>query len=702
MTMKHLLFSLMVLSSFSVSAVIQMAEDSLNRRLDEVVVRASGIVRRSDKSIFNVSDDVKERSSTALNLIGNMMIPQLSVNEIMEKITSPLGNVQVRINGREADVDKIKSINPENIVKIEWIDNPGLRYGTDVGAVLNIIVVNPTSGYSVMATTTEGLTAFFNNTSASLTVNQGLSQWQAGGWANFRNNLDIFREYNDRYVLPDGTVLQRSQQPLDGNFTQYNVVPYLSYNYYIPDTTNFFVQLMFNDRWKEGMTFKGLIDNTTLQRQSEQLILTETDNNPRNLQPSIYAYYEYKFRGNNTLVLSAAASYNDMLNGHEYAEQDVMTSDYLTHIVNTVRSYSYGYYAEANYIKELGRFGQLTAGVRYTGSDTKSVYLDYDDSVVRQRLDKLYFFGEYMLPVKQFTFIAGLGGTWNKNSLIGAHSSSSLDFTPRFVINWRVSDKSRWSLTYNNKVQSPDISQLSPVTQAIDGVQIQRGNPNLKSSLLHQVYLRYSYSNNKTLNLSGHVFTKHFSNPIFKYYTYEGDKILRSYSNEGCGNLIGIGLACSWQPLPEWISLSADIDYLHYRTRGKGFSHVLDSWEQSFNLEVYHWNCSLELEFRNPASTLWGEDVSRGEFFNIISLQYKWRDWSFGAGMFMPFGKYSQSEKVISELVKQETVLHTNKLRHMPFIRVIFNFNRGHQKNVGNRKLSGGTEENTGARAASR
>lgn len=699
--MKHFVLFFALLSCLLARAEESQPADSVYKNLDEVVVQASPVIRKADKSIYNVDKAVKERSSTALNLLNNMAIPELSVNEVMEKISSPLGNVQLRINGREADIDKLKAVNPDNIRKIEWIDNPGLRYGSNTGAVINLIVENPTAGGSLMVFATEGLTTFFHNSSVGLTVNSGNSQWQAGAWCNIRDKLGIFREYNDRYFLPDSTVLQRSQSPLDGYFDMAMASPYLSYNYYRPDTVNFFIQVDYFNRWKQNAMFRGLLDNYE-SRGADELILTEIEKSPDYVTPSIYTYLEHKLPASQTIAVSASAYYNDMLSGREYVEQKPETNYPLTDILNNIRSYTYSYYAEANYIKEWEKHGQFTAGLRYNGSDVKSVYLDYGNRDVKQKLHKLYFFGEYMIPVKKVTLTAGIGGTWNKSHVVGDTPVSAIDFTPRLSVNWRACDRSRWSITYNNYVTAPEVSQLSPVTQSIDGLQIERGNPDLKSYLTHQLYLRYSFSNNKNLNLSASSFTKYISHPIFRYYTWDDDYILRSYSNEGSHFLTGAGVAVSFQPLPEWLSLSASVNYYHYKSSGKGFAHILDSWDQKLNIEVFHWNWSLQFQLNKPAARLWGEEVSRDEFINLITLSYKWRDWDFNVGMFMPFARYSQSQKVISNLVFQETVMRTHVIQHMPFISINYKLNWGHQKYTGNRRLSDEAGSGSGARAASR
>ncbi len=46
-------------------------------------------------------------------------------------------SVQLRINGRESSIEQVRALLPETIRRVEWIDNPGLRYG-GANYVLNL------------------------------------------------------------------------------------------------------------------------------------------------------------------------------------------------------------------------------------------------------------------------------------------------------------------------------------------------------------------------------------------------------------------------------------------------------------------------------------------------------------------------------------------------------------------------------------
>lgn len=248
---------------------------------------------------------------------------------------------------------------------------------------------------------------------------------------------------------------------------------------------------------------------------------------------------------------------------------------------------------------------------------------------------------------------------------------------------------------------TPDISDLSPVTQDIDGIQLERGNPDLKSFIFHKIRFSYSYSNNKNFNVSSYIGYEHASNPIFSNYEYEGDYILRTYRNVGNYNLMNWNVSISWQPVPEWLNLSASVDYRHTYNRGLDFKHTLNSWGQNVDITMSHWNWSLNFGLYNPMKTLWGENVFRSEFYNNICMGYKWKNWKIEFHLMVPFGNYSRLEQIIADKVSQKTVMRSNKVQKMPLIRIAYNINWGRQKAEVQRKFGAG-ESASGASAASR
>ena len=133
-----------MLSVMSVSA--QESNDTIfASSLSEVVIEAPKVVRKADMNVYYPSQSAVDNSRDGMQLLGNLLIPTLTVNDALESITSLGDNVQVRINGRVATITQVKALLPVTIKRVEWIDNPGWRYN-GAKAVLNFIVVNPAAG----------------------------------------------------------------------------------------------------------------------------------------------------------------------------------------------------------------------------------------------------------------------------------------------------------------------------------------------------------------------------------------------------------------------------------------------------------------------------------------------------------------------------------------------------------------------------
>lgn len=178
----------------SADTIQEQTDTTQIEELQEVVIKAPKVVRKSDMDLYFPSSSAVEHSKNGMTLLRNMMIPSLEVNEVMETVTSAGQSVQVRINGREATVKQVKALLPQSIKRVEWITEPGLRYN-GAYAVLNFIVRNPDAGGSFMADAMPALTAKWGQHNANVKLNYGRSQWEVGGEYKLTSDLDIYRDY---------------------------------------------------------------------------------------------------------------------------------------------------------------------------------------------------------------------------------------------------------------------------------------------------------------------------------------------------------------------------------------------------------------------------------------------------------------------------------------------------------------------------
>ncbi|MDE6270426.1 MAG: hypothetical protein K2M12_06175, partial [Muribaculaceae bacterium] len=192
--MKHTISAILGLS-FIISAPAQVSEtDSIAaQELREIVIEAPKVIRKSDMEVYHPSKSAVDNSQNGMQLLTNLMIPTLSVSDALGSVKAAGQSVQLRINGREASVEQVRALLPSTIKRVEWIDNPGLRYG---GAtyVLNFIVANPTMGGSLQATARPALYHAWGRYLGNVKINAGRSQWEIGADSKLTNRIRTHRD----------------------------------------------------------------------------------------------------------------------------------------------------------------------------------------------------------------------------------------------------------------------------------------------------------------------------------------------------------------------------------------------------------------------------------------------------------------------------------------------------------------------------
>ena len=126
--------------------------------LGEVVVESQAIIQKVDRQILLPSKEQTQASSDGVSLLQNLQIPRIVISPIDNSVkTFSDESVQLRINGVEASTSDVKDINPKDIIRVEYHDQPGVRYN-GAAAVVDYIVKHRDTGGSLMLAGTNGLT----------------------------------------------------------------------------------------------------------------------------------------------------------------------------------------------------------------------------------------------------------------------------------------------------------------------------------------------------------------------------------------------------------------------------------------------------------------------------------------------------------------------------------------------------------------
>ena len=548
----------------AVAPAQEPADTAATRQLNEIVVQAPKVVRKADMDVYYPSHSAVENSRNGVQLLSNLMIPSLTVTEALGSITAAGRSVQLRINGRETTVEQVKALLPETIKRVEWLDNPGLRYG-GASYVLNFIVANPALGGSLQAEGRQALNTAWGDYFVDSKFNNGRSQFELGSSFKLTDNIDSHRDYRETFTFPDGESLTRTETPRGGHIDNTFGRFWGSYSYIKPDTTTFYVEASAAPVFSDRRLSEGLL---SLSDGSPDILLTDSHGS-NGTTAGFSAYFEHNFARRQTLVVDFKSSLYFGKSYSDYVERLGAGADPVTDIHTLIRDRNQAYAVEADYIKSW-RSSRFTAGATYTANRNRSVYENLGGAVYHQRQDKAYFFAEYFRRIDKVTITAGLGAQFTdfrfKETGQGNHS---WDLRPQATVAWQLSRNHRLRLSFSSWQSTPSLAESNVAPQQIDGFQWQVGNPDLTTASSYMLTMRYDFN---LPRVSGMFGVRAFSSPdaITPYLYWSDGRLITSYENSRGLQNLSFFLSPQIEIIPDWLMAAGYIQYRAERMRGSG------------------------------------------------------------------------------------------------------------------------------------
>ena len=672
---KIIILIAVLLCALCVAAQSEPVDSLPAQELREIVIEAPKVIRKADMDIYHPSKSAVEASKNGLQLLGNLMIPTLTVSDALGSIQAAGQSVQLRINGRESSIEQVRALLPETIRRVEWIDNPGLRYG-GANYVLNFIVSNPTVGGSLMAMARPALNQAWGFYMADAKFNTGHSQWEIGANLKLTDNIKTHRDYTETFTYPDGSSLTRDETSKGGSMDNTFGNLWASYSYVKPDTTVFMAEFGMFHKFTDRFLYNGLL---SLSDGSDDILLTDSHGDRGNT-PSLSLYWQQNLDRKQMLIVNFNSSFYFGRSYSDYLERlpDAIDPwDYITSINTEIKDWNQAYALEADYIKNWEN-GRLTAGASYTANRNRSRYDNLDGRIFHQRQDKAYFFAEYFHRFGKWTATAGMGLQYTdfmfKETGQGNHSWSP---RPQATVTYALNQNHNFRLNFTTWQSTPSLAETNIVPQQLDGFQWRVGNQNLKTANSFMLTFRYGFN---LPRVNGSFGVRAFTSPnaITPLLFWEDNKLITTYENSRGLQNLSFFIAPQIEIIPGWLTASGYLQYRMERMRGTGYDIHNSAWSGNAQLRLMHWGFVLSGQYVRSQRSLWGEKISWGEDLNIIELSYNLKSWQFGAGIIMPFGKYDQGSMSLSRWNRNEQ--HMRLDMRMPYITVNYNLQWGRQK----------------------
>ena len=646
--------------------------------LNEVVVEGDAVINKIDRQIILPTTAQRKMSTNGISLLQHMQVPSLVIDPLDKSVKTGSGkDVQLRINGVESTKDEILAINPSDVVRIEYHDMPGLRYG-NAAAVVDYIVKKKTTGGNIAGDLTNGvkpLGAGDYNLSARYNFNNSAL---SAVFSYHRRDLEWIRENYETFIYPDHTLQNREMgNPTKFKFDKMNLS--ISYNYA-------------NDRNMLNITFRNSYDNTPNSFSDRNSTLYQDDieydisynQRSKSYIPSLDIYYQLNLKNDRRLYLDVVGTYLKSSNDSRYS----MTNDAITpdEIISHVDGEKYSIIGEAIYEMPLWN-GTFTAGTKYNQSRTQNIYDGNISSKVNMEMSEAYMFAEFRSHVNKLNYIIGIGGmrTYYEQ---GEMKQEKYIVRPTLTLSYNFTNNIY--LKYNAYMSgySPSLADLSDVMQEMDAYQVRRGNPSLRSVTFYTNSLTAGWdSRHVNVELSGQY--SYDDKPIMEETLYEKGKFIRTYANQRGFHRLNLQATVQVLPFKEYMAIRLTPFFNRYISNGNDYTHTHSNFGFRGSIMGMYKNWSMMIDMNTSYHNLWGETLEKGEKLHSIAVGYNTHKWGIQMMLMNPFTKrYSIEAENLSRLAPYSQLAYSDDFKRMIMINFSFNLDFGKLLDIGGKRIN--------------
>ena len=652
--------------------------------LDGVTVSASNTSSRSDRKLIFPSDRQVKASTNGMDLLQQLMLPKITVNPMSNEIKVPGdGEVQLRINGVKVELDEIKALLPADIIRIEFHDNPGLRY-RNAEVVLDYIVRRPETGGNFSVDMSQGVNALWGEHRVSGKINHKKSEFGASYRIGPRDFYGMSRDNEEIFHLADGTVLHRKEtdDPSHASMFMHN----LNLNYSVQDPEKYLFNATFRywNNHQPHWDYRGILSN--LDNPNDYVDMVDL-NSSDNQVPALDLYYQRNLKNDQTLVFNVVGTYNRTSSHRFY--QESRGEELLTDINNRVSGKKYSLIGEAIYEKKLANGNSLSGGVWHTQSFSDNEYRNGHDYDTHMDQSASSIYGEFKGKVRKLDYMLGveLARLYYKQE--GTDDSDQFyTFNPRFTLQYALPGQSFIRLKGYVGNLSPSLGNLNAVEQVIDSLQLQRGNPRLESYMSYLLDLNYEYQKGIFYALVNGTY-EYVPNAIMDEKYQEGNKIIQTWNNQKNWQRVVGSAMFRVGPIKDILQFSFTGGVNHYISNGNTYSHRYTNWYCNMQASLTWKKFMLMYQMNTNWNRFWGETLEGGENIQMFMAKYNFKNLSLGIGAFNPF---SDNWKVQSENWNQyassKKTSYIKESSRLFVVSVSYNFSFGRTYKAGQKRLN--------------
>ena len=670
--------------------------------LGEVTVNGMRVINKVDRQVLLPTSTMKKHSSNGYDLLNKMTLNGIITNPERQEIRSLRGGgVQVRINDIKANQQDITALRPDEVVRVEYIDNPGVRYSDgSIDAVINFVVKRRYAGYVGGLGTMQAFTTGFNNSNAYFKYNYKKSEFCIYYNFSYRGYDERKVDSENTYFFPDGTQRQRQYLGYNTDFMYTTNTVQLGYNLAEPDKYTLNVSLYYNQNNTPKYGYNQLAKETYMpdlyiyNKKSKKMYI-----------PSLDIYWSLNLPKKQNITANVVGTYigtdyNNLSRNYLFSQspEQSMQADPVNDYSYSTTGRKYSLISEAIYTKNFNR-EVFSAGGEYTVSHTDNAYKGAVNTDAVLNSNNLYLFAQLQGKLGVFNYQVGLGANY-----LAIHQGdigfNKWTLRPQLSLSTKITDN--LFVRYSGRMSqlSPSLSQLSDVRNQSDELNASDGNTGLKPYT--------GYSNSLTVSWTRPL----FNFQLYGSWYYAPDIIMTSYipelQDDGTYLLISkpenqksfsrksLAAYFTLHAIRDILDISLYGDYSNYSSRGLAYSHNYDAWRWggSANLMLGRWNVSAS--FYTAPKSYFAESMGKGENQSNLSVSYKYKDLKVGLGVLLlgyPQG-YDYVGKTDSKYLQSTSHTYIKDNGNMVYFTLSYNFSHGRKYQTERKKLHNSDNDN--------
>ena len=649
-------------------------------QLDEVMVSAN-LQKKADRWVFYPSDAIKRQSTDAYDVLQRMALPDLQFDLMNRTLSSQKGGaLQIRINGVPSNHSDLAALQPQDIARVEYIDNPGIVYGDGVAAVL---LVHTKRGYEGMqggVQIANALTAKQGNAYAYFKLIGLKNQLSIKATSHYKNVGGVFTNSNKTFRYPTSDMTLNAQGD-DRTYRLRGGSIQLEYNQLLDERNSFFnVMANYTTSYRPENVSASRIQHNDAPFFYEELL---TKDKTHNVSLDLYLDKQFASKANllaNLTVTYIGSDYHRAYNKvYHAAAQPAFTNAY------DVDGQHKSIIGEIVFKQPLSKRHNLSLGTYNRLSDTRNTY----EATNGTSPTSLFNFNNY-----DYIELSGTLGKLNY-SVGGGYSfyrtkndslmASYHFFRPSLTLSYSLSKAFRLQYYLGINPVEPQLAMLSSFVQTQSEYELRKGNPHLKPYQAYINQLSLSFRKHETtasistyIQYSSHPFTN--NPPIYNAAT---NMFVYTLANQHSFTHLQVRLYASQSLFSQALKLSGWLTLNRYINNGLSFFTTYTDIIGGLSLTYDHTTWGMQANFCSAITTMFNETKTRTAPTLQLSAYYNIRRLRFTLSVNNPFMSVATTVSTLnSELVSSTSHVFQKYNDNLVQLSLSYHFRKGKARNL--------------------